>query len=126
MAGASHDTAKAYRAQGLITKRSLCVWGNADGAATLATGSAAPLLGVSAEIDCADQIICDVFREGLVDVIYGGVVNRGDPLTANATGQAVTANPAAGVNAYIVGFAEVAGVAGDVGFVFISPGRIQG
>ena len=45
---------------------------------------------------------------------------------ALANGKAVKANPAAGVNAHIGGWAEISGVAGDYGLVNIAPGRIQG
>ena len=44
----------------------------------------------------------------------------------DANGRAVAAAPATGVNAQIIGIAEVSGVSGDIGKVFIAPGAVQG
>lgn len=60
------------------------------------------------------------------DVVFGGNVTRGQPLTADAQGRAVAAAPAAGANVYCIGFAEVSGVVGDIGTVIISPFIMQG
>lgn len=68
----------------------------------------------------------DVVKDGIAQVKLGGTVVRGDPITSDATGQGVAAAPGVGVNARIIGFAEVSGVAGDVVPVQLSPGRIQG
>ncbi|REM14738.1 DUF2190 domain-containing protein, partial [Mycobacterium tuberculosis] len=68
----------------------------------------------------------DGVRLGIAEVEYGGAVAAGDPLTSDASGRAIVAAPAAGANARLVGFAEVAGVLGDIGSVFISPCVMQG
>jgi hypothetical protein len=85
------------------------------------------LMGVTDRLGAAvagDRI--DVVRSGIAEVEFGGTVARGDPLTADASGRAVAAAPAAGANAYVIGFAEVSGVLGDIGSASILPGRIQG
>ena len=68
----------------------------------------------------------DVVRSGMTPVIYGGTVAAGDLLTSDASGRAVTAAPGAGVNAYVIGQAEIAGVVGDIGSMTVFAGRIQG
>lgn len=60
----------------------------------------------------------DVIRGGIAEVVYGGTVTRGDPLTSDAQGRAIKAS----TGNRIVGFAEVSGVLNDRGSVFIAPG----
>lgn len=118
---------KSLEATTAITKRRLVKLGAADGAGVPAVDGAAYIAGVSDELDTAVGERCSVLMVGCIaDVEYGGAVTRGDPLTADAQGRAVAAAPAGGANAFIVGYAEVSGVLGDVGSVFVNPGRIQG
>lgn len=128
MAGLSATSIKSYVAGAAITKRRIVKWGATDGAVIPATAAAATeyLMGVTTEITVASGEPVDVVREGLADVEYGGTVVRGDPLTSDASGRAVTAAPGAGVNNRIIGFAEVSGVVGDIGTASISPGLMQG
>lgn len=113
-------------ADGAVGAYRIVAHGAADGnvAQAIATDK---LIGVNDRIAAAvagDRI--DIVRSGITEVEFGGNVTRGDPLTSDASGRAVAATPAAGANAYIVGFAEVSGVLGDIGSVAIAPGRIQG
>jgi hypothetical protein len=118
---------KSLEATTAIPKRRLVTFGAADGTGVPAVSGAAYIRGVSPDIDTAVGERCSVQMAGnIADVVYGGNVTRGDPLTADAEGRAVTAAPAAGANAYIVGYAEVSGVLGDIGSVDVLPGRIQG
>ena len=87
-----------------------------------ATGPTDPLIGVSDAMGADPGDMCDVHRGGLVAVALGGVVNAGDPITANANGEGVAASP--GVAANIIGFADEPGVAGDIIDVFYAPGFI--
>ena len=80
----------------------------------------------AAEIPAAIGEPCDVHLYGVAEVEYGGNVARGDYLTSDATGRAIAAAPAAGVNAAIIGQALVSGVAGDIGVTVLHPSRIQG
>lgn len=85
------------------------------------------LIGVSvATISVPSGQRVDVVKDGIAQVKLGGVVTRGDPITSDATGQGVAAAPGAGVNARIIGFAEVSGANGDIIPVHVVPGRIQG
>lgn len=68
----------------------------------------------------------DVVMGGIAEIEYGGTVTRGDWLTADAAGKAVTAAPATGANNSVIGRAMKSGVAGDIGSVFIAPGSLQG
>lgn len=118
---------KTYAAAGAIGQYLIVKFTANDAEVALATASTDKLVGISGRVSAAvagDRL--DIGRSGIEEVTYGGTVAAGDPLTADASGRAITAAPAAGVNAYIIGFAEVAGVLGDVGSVLIAPGRIQG
>ena len=68
----------------------------------------------------------DVVVDGIAQVQAGGAITRGDPLTSDANGKAVTAAPGAGVNNRLIGFAEVSAVANDIIPVRLSQGLIQG
>lgn len=111
----------AFRAGGAITKRRILTDGASDGAAIQATGATARLLGVSTDIDTASGAIVDAIRTGLASVEYGGTVARGNPLTADASGRAIAATLPIAADTYIIGFAEVSGVLGDIGSVQIAP-----
>ncbi len=128
MAGLSATSIKTYVAGAAIPKRRIVKFGASDVQVILGAGAAATefLIGVTTEIDVATGEPVDVIRDGMADVEYGGTVTRGQPITSDATGRAVAAAPAAGVNNRIMGFAEVSAVVGDVGPAFINPGLIQG
>jgi hypothetical protein len=126
MAGHTPGLIKGYKAEAAVTKRRIVKPGTADGNVVPAAAVGDALMGVSTEIDSAIGESCDVIKSGLADVEYGGAVTRGDWLTSDASGRAVAAAPAAAANANVIGRAEVSGVLGDIGVVFIAPGRIQG
>lgn len=118
---------KGYTATGAIAARRLVAMGAADGTVVQATGGTAAILGVQSEIGVEVGERASVAMVGNIeDVVFGGNVTRGDPLTSDAQGRAITAAPAAGVNIHCVGYAEVSGVVGDIGTVIISPFRMQG
>lgn len=114
----------AFRAGGAITKRRILTDGASDGAAIQATGATARLLGVSTDIDTDSGDPVDAIRTGLANVEYGGTVARGAPLTADPSGRAIAATLPIAANTYIIGFAEVSGVVGDIGSVQIAPGLL--
>lgn len=117
---------KTYTALGAIAGRRFVIHGTADRMVAQAAGGAAAILGVNERLPVIDGERIDVIKTGLAEIEYGGVVTRGDPLTANADGKAIKADPAAGANIHIGGWAEISGVAGDYGQVNIAPARIQG
>ena len=118
---------KSLTATTAITKRRCVKFGAADGTGVPAVDGAAFIVGVSSDIDTAVGERCSVLSIGCIaDVEYGGNVTRGDPLTSDASGRAVTAAPAGGANSFIIGYAEVSGVLGDIGSAYIIPQRVQG
>jgi len=91
-----------------------------------------PAAAVSDEIDGVFQHDAEsgaevrVMLVGISRIKYGGNVTRGNFLTSDASGQGVAAAPAAGVNNNVGGKATISGVSGDIGFVHLCPGKIQG
>ena len=117
---------KAYTADVDIAPYLICKAGSADGFATIAAASTDPILGVSDNANVAAGQEVDIIRDGQALVTAGGTIAAGDFLTSNGTGQAITAAPATGVNANIVGQADVSAVAGDVFPITIVLGKVQG
>ncbi|MGQ3055310.1 MAG: DUF2190 domain-containing protein [Roseateles sp.] len=118
---------KNYSAEGAIPAYRLFKFGAADGGILVGAAATDKLVGVTGRIAAAvagDRI--DGVRLGIAEVEYGGTVAAGDPLTSDASGRAIVAAPAAGSNVRLIGFAEVSGVVGDIGSVFISPCVMQG
>ena len=113
-------------ADAVINAFSIVKFGTTDGHIVPAAAVSDSLVGVSTDIAAAIGDRADVIVHGLADVLYGGTVTRGDLLTSDASGRAVTAAPAAGVNNVVIGVAFVSGVVGDIGAVIISQGKVQG
>lgn len=110
---------KACYAGAAILPFRLVKHGAADAFAIQSTAATDSVFGVSDSLGAAaanDPV--DIIRGGIAEVVYGGTVTRGDPLTSDANGAAVKA----ATGNRIIGFAEVSGVAGDRGSVFIAPG----
>lgn len=118
---------KNYTAGAAIAPFRIVKFGAADGEVVQAAAATDLSIGVSGSLPAtaAGERI-DIIRAGLTPVALGGTVTRGDKLTADANGAAVTAAPAAGANANIIGIAEVSGVAGDVALMLIAPSIMQG
>ena len=69
----------------------------------------------------------DVVHIGIAFAEAQGVVSLGDLLAITAIGRVITAAPAAGVNARIIGMAlEASTATGDIIRVLVLPGQIQG
>lgn len=116
-----------YNAGATVNGFRIVKHGTSDQEVIQAAANTDAIIGVAEQLgaDAAGEPI-DVWRTGVAQVEYGGNVTRGDPLTADADGKAITAAPAAGANVRLVGFAEVSGVAGDIGSVQIELGSMQG
>lgn len=115
-----------FRAEAAIAAFTIVRVGSADGQVLAGAGATDRTIGISTDIAVVTGERCDVILAGAADVTYGGAVTRGDLVTSDATGRAVTAAPAVGVNNRIIGVALLSGVAGDLGQVQISQGSIQG
>jgi len=91
-----------------------------------ASGSTDVIIGTTTELgtDGAGERQ-DVHVAGIVEVEYGGTVSRGDRVTSDADGKAVTAAPGTGVNAQVAGIALAGGVDGDIGAILLTQTQIQ-
>lgn len=125
-AGLSTSLTKAFRAETAVGKRLIVKFGSTDDFVVQGAAATDNMIGVSAEIDAAAGEVCDVHLAGIADVVFGGTVVRGAKLTADASGRAVAAAPAAGVNAQIVGIAMCSAVVGDIGPVLLERCSVQG
>lgn len=111
---------KSRNAATVIRAMRCVVEGAADGFGAEAVGATANIIGVSSELDTAVGERASVIMAGnIAPIIYGGTVARGDALTSDAQGRAVTTTT---TGARIVGTAEVSGVVNDIGSVVINPG----
>ena len=115
-----------FKAEAAVPAFTVVKLGTADGNVLPGAAVADFIFGTSTDIAAAINERCDVICEGVADVLYGGAVTRGTLLTTDASGRAVTAAPAAGVNNRVIGVALISGVLGDVGSVLLSAGQIQG
>lgn len=117
---------KTYLAQGAIPARAIVKAGSADGTVAVAMASTDAIIGVSERLAADDGDRVDVIHTGIAEVVLGGSVAYGDFMTASNAGAAVTASPAAGVNAQVVGMALQAGVTGDIIDTLLTVTRVQG
>ena len=117
---------KNYTAEAAVNRFRIVQWGANDGTVKHAVLATDKSIGVIEAFGAATGERVDIVRSGIADVEYGAPVTRGDPLTADAQGRAVTAAPAPGTNNRIVGYAEVSGVLGDIGCISVNPETIQG
>jgi hypothetical protein len=117
---------RAALAQGAVGAFRIVKPGTVNSSCVLAAAATDALIGTSDSLPKDDGEMVDIDQRATSQVVYGGVVTRGDPLTSDANGAAIKAVPAAGSNARIIGFAEISGVAGDIGTYFRSLGSIQG
>jgi len=120
------DLIKNFICEGAISPYRIAKFGSADDKLLQATASTESLIAVSTNLGGESGKRADFILSGIGEVEYGGTVARGDYLTSDSVGRAVTAAPAAGVNANIIGKAMASGVLGDIGSVEINKSRIQG
>lgn len=92
----------------------LAKFGGADGQVVQAAAATDKLIGAFDELAHASGERADVVRDGRCLIQLGGTVTRGDWLTSDANGKAVTAAPAAQATVTTIGRAEVSGVDGDI------------
>ena len=93
-----------------------------------AAASTDPIAGVSDSMGAsvAGQM-CDVHELGLFDVVAGGNLAAGDPVTADANGKAVKATkPGAGVRVFCAGTVREPAAADDIVPIMIAPFVIDG
>jgi hypothetical protein len=111
-----------YETNGTIGKYRIVKFHTADRVVAQAAADSDMLIGVNNDVDIAStDSRADIIRAGLAPVVYGGSVTRGDLLTSDANGKAVTA----GDGDRAIGIAEISGVADDIGSVFLYPSRVD-
>lgn len=118
---------KTFIAGAAITKRRIVKFDVVDGQVITAAAAADGLLGVSdMSADVASGSRVEVRLTNVAEVEAGGTIARGALVTSDATGRAVTAAPAAGVNVRTLGIAMASYVVGDVADIYLSQGSLQG
>jgi hypothetical protein len=123
---ANRGLIKSFTAESAVAAYRIVKHGTADTAVVQAAAVSDSLLGVTGQLAGVINTRVDVVLSDSTDVEYGATVTRGDWLTTDSVGRAVTAAPAAGVNNNVIGKALMSGVVGDIGAVLLSFGRIQG
>lgn len=118
--------AKSYNAGGALNANSIVKAGANDYDVLQAAAVTDKLLGVTTEIATVSADRGDVVLAGIADLKLGGTVTRGDRISSDASGNGVTAAPAAGTNNWIVGIALISGVSGDIIPVLVNPQVFQG
>ena len=122
-----NEIIKNYEAAGPVSAYRFAKYGANAGEVDEAAAATDPIIGVTDSLGATaqgDRI--DVIHFGWAEIELGGSVTQGDLLTANASGQAVAAAPAAGVNNRVGAMALASGVSGDIIPVLVLPQQIQG
>ncbi|MDR2551446.1 MAG: hypothetical protein LBD10_14745 [Desulfobulbus sp.] len=117
---------KTFVAEAAVAAYRIAKFGTSDANVVQATAVGDALIGVCGLVagDAGRRV--DIIMSDIAEVEYGGNVTRGDWLTTDASGRAVSAAPAAGTNNNVIGRALVSGVVGDIGHCMLAPCRIQG
>jgi Uncharacterized conserved protein (DUF2190) len=116
-----------YTAEMALPARRFVKHGAADGRVTLATDGAVPILGAAEQIPTKIGFTVDVIHTECAVIEAGAAVARSSVVSSDATGRAIVAAPAAGVNMWAAGVAlEAATAAGDLIRILLAPQRIQG
>lgn len=117
---------KTYKAGGTVSpSRFVKFDGNGD--IVQAAAATDSIIGVSQRgITANSGERIDVIKSGIAEVEFGGNVTRGGQVTSDASGKAVAAAPATGVNNRVGGIAEDSAVSGDIVDVHIVMGSVQG
>lgn len=121
------DDVRAYLLEGTVVANTIVKSGSTAGTA-VAAGAAETkgILGIALQGGTSGQTIDVVDGAGsIVPVVAGAAFAIGDPITADASGQGITAAPGAGATVDSVGRAMQASTAlGDVCGVRVAPTRV--
>ncbi|MGF3027842.1 hypothetical protein ACQVP2_34250 [Methylobacterium aquaticum] len=94
----------------------------------VAASAASPFAGITDSGGGSGGLV-DLQLTQEADVRYGGTVKAGDPLMAasDGSGRAVKAvKPGTGATVWVIGIAQIDGVADDIGKVFLAPSIMLG
>ncbi|CAJ0862147.1 hypothetical protein R77567_01621 [Ralstonia sp. LMG 32965] len=117
---------KTYDAGAAITPYTIVKFTGTDFQVIPAAAVGDSLAGVTTEIASNSGERVDVVHSGCAYVQAGGTIAAGDPITTNASGQAVKAAPASGANNNCIGRARQSAVSGDVFEVLLDFFTLQG
>jgi len=117
---------KTYDAGGAIAAYSIVKLTTTDFQVLQAGAATDLVVGVTTEVAAASGERVDVIHSGSAQVVAGGTIAAGDPITSDASGNAVKANPSAGVNNRCIGYARQAAASGDVFEVLLGLFTMQG
>jgi hypothetical protein len=117
---------KSYKAEAVVEGCRIVKYGAADKQVVKGAAVGDSLIGISVQADTPINEQCDVIKLGPGEVRCGGAVTRGDKLTSDANGKAVTAAPGAGVNNNTIAIADESGVLDDIIQCTVVPGKVQG
>lgn len=111
---------KTYVADAAIMGCRIVKFGAEDGHVVQSAAGTDASIGVadSLNVEAGDRL--DVIRAGIADVQFGGSVERGAPVTADAEGCAVAVQ----AGDRIIGFADVSAESGDISPVLLAFGKI--
>lgn len=105
MSGAIRGLIQTKYAGGAVANRRIVVFGSADNTAIQATASTNKFLGVSdlpLGASAATGEPFDVIRCDIAEVDYGGTITRGDRLTADSNGKAISAEALFGAKTAVI------------------------
>lgn len=117
---------KNYVAAAALKAHRIVKPGADDGDVLPAASAGDALIGVNDAIAVESGERCDIVRQGIANVEFGGAVNRGALLTADDQGRAIAAVVTPGVLVRLIGIADVAAVVDDIGTMLIAPGVLSG
>jgi len=116
---------KTFTADATVKAYRILMVGSDEGSCKHATSANVAFLGGSNQVDKKTEgDAIDVIRIGLAEIEYGAAVSAGDPLTSDSVGRAVPAVFDVNDSVYVIGYAEVDGVAGDIREVLIDKGIV--
>jgi hypothetical protein len=130
MSFSNHVLTKAFTAAGTIDQYTIVKFDSSD-TTVVEAGVDDSLLGVvyipgvsGTQKVSGDRL--EVVLIGVAEVKAGGSITRGDLVTSDASGQAIAAAPAEGINKQVIGKALASAVSGDVFPILLAPQQIQG
>lgn len=126
MTGRTPVLTKSFRVGPAAVEGFLLLAASGDGdTLVVADASTDLLIGAAGSLGAPANGLVDIDLVGISEVRFGGNVDHGDPLTANAQGRAVTAAPEAGKVVRIIGFSMVDAANGDIGGYLVAPGVLS-
>ncbi|HOV04492.1 MAG TPA: DUF2190 family protein [Hyphomicrobiales bacterium] len=113
---------KSFLAAADIPARRLVAFSAGTTTVVPAAAATDPIIGVSDHLAVVAGGMADVIQGGWGEVVAGGAIAPGDPITSDAEGRAIKAEPVAGAVVRVAGFAQSDAALGDVIDYLVAPG----